>query len=81
LSEEQTHKQRLIAIAKHNGGRVRISQATDILYSKGFIKSKKRANAYIIIQSLLADMTEEGQFEKTNPGQYRLVGAQQSLLR
>ncbi len=75
----QTHKKRLITIAKRNGGRIRVTQATDILYSKGFIKSKKRANAYQIVSMLLVDMIDDGQFEKVAPGEYRLVGTQQSL--
>lgn len=80
-AKEMTHKKRLIAIAERKGGRIRVSEATDILYSKGFIKSKKRMNAYTIVQSLLTQMAEEGKFEKVEPGEFRLIGAQQSLMR
>jgi hypothetical protein len=74
-----SHKERLIAIAKHEGGRVRVSHASDLLYTNGFIKSKKRANAYRIVQNILSSMADEGIFEKVNPGEYKLIGAQQSL--
>ena len=76
---EMTHKKRLIAIAERKGGRIKVSEATDILYSKGFIKSKKRVNAYTIVQALLTQMERE--FEKVKPGEFRLVGAQQTLLK
>lgn len=78
--KSQTHKKRLITIARRNGGRIRVTQATDILYSKGFIKSKRRANAYQIVSMLLADMTDDGQFKKVAPGEYRFVSSQRSLL-
>jgi hypothetical protein len=81
LLEGKTHKEKLTTIAERNGGKVKISQATDILYSNSIIKSKKRANAYIIIQSYLAEMAEEGKFEKVKPGEYKLIGAQLSLPR
>ncbi len=74
-----THKERVKLIAEHNGGKVRVSQATDILYSKGFIRAKKRATAYSMVQVMLVDMAEDGIFEKIGPGEYRLVGAQQRL--
>lgn len=80
LRGDKTHKLRLITIAKHNGGKIRVNQATDILYSNGFIKSKKRATAYVMIQGYLASMMEEGTFEKIAPGEYRLLGAQENLL-
>ncbi len=82
LKNEKYHKDKLKAIAKQNGGNIRISEATDILYTNGFIKTKKRANAYIIIQSYLAEMAEKGgSFEKVAPGEYRLKDAQPSLLK
>jgi hypothetical protein len=73
LSEAKTHKERLQLIAKHNDGTIRVSQATDILYTKKFTQTKKRATAYTMIQVMLADMADNGIFEKTGPGQYRLV--------
>lgn len=75
----KSHKERLKAIAKHRGGRIRVSEATDILYTQGFIHAKKRFTAYSMVQSYLADMAEDGDFEKVAPGQYELIGAQQSL--
>ena len=73
MFEGQTHKEKLITIAKHNSGRIKVNKATDILYTKGFIKSRKRANAYTIVQTLLANMAEEGKFEKIKSGEYRLI--------
>ena len=81
LLENQTHKQQLLTIAEHSGGRIRVSEATDLLYTKHFIKAAKRATAYIMIQRFLKEMREEGKFEKIAPGEYRLIGAQQNLLK
>lgn len=79
LAVYDIHRDRIEAIAKHSGGKIRVSQVTDILLSNGFIKAKKRSTAYSMIQGYLADMTYAGVFEKVAPGEYRLVGAQQSL--
>jgi len=79
LSEAKTHKERLRLIAKHNDGKIRVNQATDILYTKKLTQTKKRSTAYTMIQRMLADMAEEGIFEKVASGEYRLIGAQQSL--
>lgn len=74
-----THKKRLIMIAEHNGGKIRISQASHLLYNKKIINSKKHANAYIIVQGILHEMEDSGIFKKINPGEYELVGYQQVL--
>ena len=79
MATDKIHKERLITIAKHSGGKIRVSQATDILCSNGFIKSRKRATAYAMVQGYLADMEYGGEFRKIGPGEYRLMGAQQSL--
>ena len=81
LLENQTHKQRLLIIAEHSGGRMKVSEATDLLYTKHFIKAAKRATAYTMVQRFLKELREEGRFEKIAPGEYRLIGAQQNLLR
>lgn len=78
LLKGKVHREKLITIAKHNGGIIRVSQATDLLYYKKFIKSHKRANAYSIVQALLSDMADEGLFEKVEPGEYRLIGSGKS---
>jgi hypothetical protein len=77
---KMTHPKRLIAIAKHKGGLLKVSEATDILYGNRFIKSKRRSNAYRIVYSLLANLVGEGIFQKTDSGEYKLVGVQQSLI-
>jgi len=81
LGDEKTHKKRLRAIAEYKGGRIKVSEATDILYTKGFMHAKKRTTAYAIVQANLADMAEWHQFEKVGPGEYKLVGSQQSLMK
>jgi len=79
LANCDIHRDRIEAIAKHSGGTIRVSQVTDILYSNGFIKAKKRSTAYSMIQGYLAEMTEDGVFKKIALGQYRLVSGQRSL--
>ncbi len=81
MLRDQTHKKRLVTIAENSGGKVKASEATDILYTKGFIKAQKRSTAYSMVQRFLIEMAEEGRFEKIAPGEYRLIGAQQDLLR
>jgi len=74
LLADKTHRERLIVIAQRTGGTVKTTYATDLLYTKGFMKSKRRSNAYSIVQHLLADMTAEGKFERVSGGEYRLRG-------
>lgn len=79
LESQETHKDKLVAIANVSDGIVKVSSASDLLYTLGFIKSKRRANAYRIIQTLLTRLVEENTFKKVGPGEYRLLGAQESL--
>jgi len=79
LLSGQTHKEKLKTIAKQNAGRIRVSQATDILYTGRFTEAKKRATAYSMVQVYLADMTEDGIFEKVGAGEFRLIASQPSL--
>ena len=74
-----THKDEIIVVLKQSGGIARPNQITDILYSKGFIKSIKRANAYQIVQTNLAHLIDKGLVEKTETGDYKLIGAQPAL--
>jgi hypothetical protein len=68
----KTHREKLIIIAQHSKDTIRITSATDLLYTKGFIKSKSRANAYSMVQHELAEMAAKGVFEKVAAGEYRL---------
>ena len=77
----ESHKERIKAIARHKGSTIKVSEVTDILYTEGFIHAQKRATAYAMVQSYLADMKKAGDFRKVAPGEYELIGAQQSLLR
>jgi hypothetical protein len=79
LKDADTHKEKIIVITKYLGGSTRPNQLTDILYNQGFIKSKKRANAYLIISRILIDLVDKRLMEKTDTGEYRLLGAQPNL--
>lgn len=79
LAGQQTHKDKLKAITRNKGGRIKVREATDILYTKGFIHAKKRSTAYAMVQAYLADMAEDGEFQKIAPGEYELIGAQQKF--
>lgn len=79
LLQGQTHKEQIVTVAKQKGGRVTVGEVTDLLYSKGFIKTRKRTIAYSIVQRLLTDMVEGGTFLKLGPGEYKLIGAQETL--
>jgi hypothetical protein len=81
LKDSGSHKKRIKAIAEHKGGKIKVSEVTDILYTKGFIHAQKRSTAYAMVQSYLADMAEAGELQKVAPGEYELIGAQRSLLR
>lgn len=78
LLADKTHGERLVIIAQQTGAAITITQATDILYTKGFIKSKRRSNAYSMVQHLLADMAADGIFEKVAAGEYRLKAVSKS---
>ena len=80
LLKGMTHKEQLLEIASRNRGKIKVSEATDILYGKRLIQSKKRANAYIIVQSILSQMAENSDsFKKIAPGEYKLINVQQTL--
>ena len=75
LLKNQTHRDRLITIAKHNNGKIKITQAVNILCSEGFIaRQSKRITVYGMVQGILTTMTEEGVFEKVARGEYKYVG-------
>ncbi len=79
LREAKSHKVRLIKLAEYDGGKITVKDSSLLLYTKRIIKSKRRSNAYQIVRTLLDDMTDAKIFEKVGPGEYNLVGAQQSL--
>lgn len=79
LLQNLSHKDKLIAIAKENGGRIRQSQATDIIYSNQLTEAKKRATVYQMVKNALDILIEDRRFEKVSPGEYRLVDIQPKL--
>jgi predicted nuclease with TOPRIM domain len=73
FKNRKTHKQRLITIAQHNGGELRLTPAVDILYNGQYIKSKSRANAYIQLYTIVMHMIDKGEMEKIGRARYRLT--------
>jgi septal ring factor EnvC (AmiA/AmiB activator) len=73
LKNRKTHKQRLITIAQHSGGELRLSPAVDILYNGKYIKSKSRVNAYIQLYNVIMNMIDKGELEKTGRARYKLT--------
>lgn len=73
LKNRKTHKQRLITIAKHSGGELRLSPAVDILYNGKYIKSKSRANAYVQIYNVIMGMIDKGELKKIGRARYKLT--------
>lgn len=73
LERMENHRDRLLAIAERSDGLIRVGPASDVLYNLGFIKSKRRSNAYRIVQNMLSGMAEEGILEKVDRATYRLV--------
>jgi len=74
IRNDKNHKERLIRLARHNGGMIRVNETANLLYTRRIVKSKRYQNVYQIVRGLLVDMTEDGIFEKAAPGRYRLVG-------
>ena len=73
LKNRRTHKQRLVTIAEHSGGELRLNAATDILYSGKYIKSKSRANAYVQLYNIMMSMIDKGELEKVGRARYKLT--------
>ncbi len=68
----QTHKQRLLAIARHDRGKLKLNSAVDILYNGHYIKSKTRHNAYVQLYQIAMDMVDKGELIKIEPGLFGL---------
>ena len=73
LADQKNHQERIKRIAEQNNGLLKVGVAADILYNYQLLKSKARMNAYRIIYGLLINMTEAGVFQKSAPGEFRLV--------
>jgi flagellar biosynthesis chaperone FliJ len=69
----QTHKQRLMAIAEHNKGILKLNSAVDILYNGKYIQSKSRSNAYVQLYNIITDMIDKGQLKKTGRARYKAI--------
>jgi hypothetical protein len=79
LISQPNHKERIRRIAEQNNGRLRVGEAADILYTYQIIKSNSRMAAYRIVYGLVRVMVGDGIFEKTRPGEFRLLGTQSPL--
>ena len=75
----QTHKQRLLAIARQNGGRLKLNSAVDILYNGEYIKSRKRQNAYTQLYQIVMDMIDKKELVKIEPGLFG-IGKSEKLF-
>jgi septal ring factor EnvC (AmiA/AmiB activator) len=72
LGNLKTHKQKILAIAEHNSGKIKLNSIVDILYNSNFIKSKSRSNAYVQLYNIVMEMVDKGELEKTSRGRYRI---------
>jgi len=72
LLNGRTQKEMLQIIAQQQGGKLKVSQASHILFS-GFTKATKYATVYQMVQGMLTELTEKHIFEKTAPGEFKLV--------
>ena len=79
LADQKNHEERLIRIAEHNGGVIKVGSATDLLFNLRLVKSRSRQHAYRIVYGLLLGMVADGQFVKTAPATFRLKGSQTSF--
>ena len=79
LATQKNHEERLIRIAEHNGGVIKVGSATDLLFNLRLVKSQSRQHAYRIVYGLLLGMVEDGQFVKIAPATFRLKGRQTSF--
>lgn len=79
LINQPNHKERIKRIAEQNNGLLKIGAAADFLYNLQIMKARSRMVAYRIIYGLVVEMTEQGIFQKSGPGEFRLVGAQPQL--
>ena len=79
LVNQPNHKERIKRIAEQNNGVLKIGSAADILYNYQLMKTKSRMQAYRIVYGLTVNMVEDGTFQKSAPGEFRLVGVQPAL--
>lgn len=68
------HREQILVIAEKKEGEVRKADATDILYTLGFIKAKSRAVAYNIVQQVVSALVDDGLLAPTEKaGVFRRV--------
>jgi hypothetical protein len=79
LINQRNHKERIKRIAEQNNGMLKVGTAADIFYTYRIMKTKSRMNAYRIVYALTSEMVEEGIFEHSAPGEFRLLGTQPAL--
>lgn len=73
----QTHRSKLVLIARYSKNSIRIGHAADLLYVSGLIACKKRASAYRMNQLMLAELESEGIFRKVGREEYILANSWQ----
>jgi len=67
------HRERLIRMAKHNGGTITLARATDLLMQHDLTRSAKRGNVYENLKSLMRELVAQGAFQKGGRGDFILV--------
>lgn len=75
-AQEKTQMDALKLIANKSNGSIKVTYAQRLMVETGFIANPK--NAASIIYTLIS---RSERFEKVKPGEYRLMGSQQSLLK
>ncbi|MFC1917516.1 hypothetical protein ACFLXH_02560 [Chloroflexota bacterium] len=75
----QTHKQRLLAIAQHNEGKLKLNSAVDIIYNGNYIRSRTRHNAYVQLYQIAMDMVDKKELVKIEPGMFG-IGNREKLF-
>lgn len=73
-SQKKTQMDALMLIAGRNNGHIKVTNAQRLMVESGFIANPK--NAASILYTLIS---RSEKFEKVKPGEYKLIGAQQSL--
>jgi hypothetical protein len=73
-AQKKTQMDGLILIASKDGS-IKVKEAQRLMVEAGFVSNPK--NAASILYTLIS---RSEKFEKVKPGEYKLIGAQQSLL-
>lgn len=68
-----SHRDKLVTIAKHYGGKLVLSKASELLFALGFTRATKREKADITFRVLMRELVVDGVFKKLTEDEFRLV--------